>query len=1229
MWMNSSEHFTNSLQARGNILEEAFEVKDTMAQRFNLMPNAHVYTSLMKGLCERGDVDAAVRLKEEIAGKADLVLDSAVYATLVCELFRVRRKSEVVGLLEEMKGREIVADTVVYNAIIAVFCEDDKDPSAAFAVLEDMKKCGCKGVGVNTGFRLKNQGWKHLTHSKENKLGTQHVLQGLDLKSTPMKTARLFHPYLIPDTDTWYFLIPSSTGPRQGISCSIESNHFSRLRAITFQGMVMEEAMVSASHGAMGSLLGKLGELLTDKYKLFKEAKMEIRSLQSELQNMQAFLKDMSGTQNPSEQTKCWMSEVRELSYDIDDSVDEFMLRLEQESSSKPQGFRGFIERCLSLLTTVKARHQITKEFRGLKRLAEEVSERHKRYKVDDATSKQHDETIDPRMLALYTETARLVGIDRPRDELIQLMNEDDVSSQYLKVIAIFGFGGLGKTTLANEIFRKLEGEYHCRGFVVVSQKPNIWKILRKILSQVGYAAPENTDMEIWDVDDLVNALRNFLTGKRYFIVIDDIWNATTWTVISCAFPDNKNGSRVIATTRIETVATACCSNQYQYVYKMKALGTEDSRRLFFKRVFGSDDTCPSYLEEVSNIILKRCGGLPLAIITVSSHLATQGNKLNKEQWEETLDSLGSNLELNPTLEGMRQVLNLSYTSLPHCLKTCVLYLGMYPEDHTISKNDLVRQWVAQGFVSKAIGRDPEDIALGYFNEIVNRSIVQPAYTDSNDDVLSCRVHDMMLDLIIHKCREENFMTATDDIEEISGMLKNVRRLSLYSNGVIDGKSHGSIQLSHVRAFTRFGTSTYIPPLVEFKHLRVLNLEFSARNRGQIPIDLTGISCLFQLRYLKVVTWNQIELPSKISRFQQLETLEIDASKVEIPSDIAHLRRLLHLIIDGGLSLPKGIGNMKSLRTFRFSLLFMSSTDTIIEIGDLTNLRDLQLRFYRQRQSGDEAARQLMHALRSSLEKLCNLRYLRIRHDGCLDELSSLSTTPLLLRKFVTQSGWHSRIPMWIGKLYNLYHLQLFVKEVLGHDIRILAQLPSLTSLHMTIRATPKENMVICRTGFSVLKHLDIGCSRMSRLIFESGAMPKLQMLEIHFNASGWDRHGAAPTGMEHLSSLKEISVQIGGRGAKESSREAAQSMLRKAIDLHPGRPMAKIRCIDGLCIEFDDFVMEEVQSPLMLLWKCNHVVPLTHHINQESRDAPLNVADIRNQGLIVSTLWTWKSIYG
>ncbi|XP_062181678.1 putative pentatricopeptide repeat-containing protein At1g53330 [Phragmites australis] len=130
-------------------LEEAFEVKEAMVRRFDVMPNAHVYASLMKGLCGRGDIDAAVRLKEEMVGNAEVKLDSAVYATLVRALFRVGRKGEVVGLLEEMKERGIVADRVVYNAMIAGFCEDEKDPNSAFAVLDDMQKRGCKADAVS------------------------------------------------------------------------------------------------------------------------------------------------------------------------------------------------------------------------------------------------------------------------------------------------------------------------------------------------------------------------------------------------------------------------------------------------------------------------------------------------------------------------------------------------------------------------------------------------------------------------------------------------------------------------------------------------------------------------------------------------------------------------------------------------------------------------------------------------------------------------------------------------------------------------------------------------------------------------------------------------------------------------------------------------------------------------------------------------------------------------
>lgn len=916
--------------------------------------------------------------------------------------------------------------------------------------------------------------------------------------------------------------------------------------------------LVSASRGALGALLGKLSDLLVGKYKLLKGVRGEIMFLKAELESMYAFLERMSDAEEePDKQAKCWMEQVRELSYNIEDSVDEFMFCIEREPNSKPRGFSGFIEKSRDFLKKISTRHRISKEFQGMKSRVMEVSERRIRYKVDDIITRPSHTAVDLRLLSLYAETEGLVGIDGPRDELIQLMmDEDSVSARQLKVLSVVGFGGLGKTTLANAIYRKLKGQFQHRAIISVSQKPNLWRTFRNILSQLGFVAPEHTNMETWGQDEVISTLQNFLAGKRYFIVIDDIWDETAWNIIRCALPETMNGSRVITTTRIDTVARVCCSNYYDYVYKMKPLTEQDSRKLIFSRVFGSEDACPLYLHEVSANVLKRCGGLPLAIITISSILASKQSKL-KGQWEHVLNSLSSNFEVNHTLEGMRQILNLSYINLPHYLRTCMLYVGIYPEDYTIEKNDLVRQWVAQGLISRLHGQDLEDVADGYFNELVNMSIIQPVDTDPNNEVLSCRVHDMMRDLIVHKCREENFITVTDDLQAMAVLPNKVRRLSLYLDGVIDDTVLGTTQLSQVRALARFGTSTYAPPLLAFKHLRVLTLEFPSGNHEPKILDLTGMCHLFQLKYLKIVASGEIALPRKLQGLEQLETLELRTSSMaEIPTDVVNLCRLLHLVIPQVTHLPSGIGNMKSLRTLREFSLGLNSVDTIRDLGNLTNLRDLQISSFGGVQLDDVEKGQRMDVLRHSLEKLCNLRYLRMDPylpNICRDALSSMSASPCFLQRLHIWCTL-SRVPNWIGELHNLYDLELVV-EVLD-DFEILAQLHSLLHLKLHIEGTLKDKVTICGSGFLVLNHFTISYIRISNLTFEEGAMPNLLRLEVRFN----EQYGAAPVGIEHLPGLAEFSVSNGGYNAEESSRSVSQSALRNAMDMHPCRHERRIK---------------------------------------------------------------------
>ncbi|KAG2630940.1 hypothetical protein PVAP13_3KG560751 [Panicum virgatum] len=196
---------------------------------------------------------------------------------------------------------------------------------------------------------------------------------------------------------------------------------------------------------------------------------------------------------------------------------------------------------------------------------------------------------------------------------------------------------------------------------------------------------------------------------------------------------------------------------------------------------------------------------------------------------------------------------------------------------------------------------------------------------------------------------------------------------------------------------------------------------------------------------------------------------------------------------------------MKSLRTLgQFEL--GNSLDSIKGLRELTNLTNLEISFNYSK-SGDEAAARCREVMRA-LENLCNLKHLHIdSHNklvrSCLDV-------------------WRSVPP----------HLESFhAREVLEDDVGMLSHLPSLIHLVLNIRRAP-ENKIIVSGGsgsFPILKHFTIVYGRISYLTFEAGAMPKLERLELCFNAKGCDKYGAAPAGIEHLPGLKEISVPIGG----------------------------------------------------------------------------------------------------
>lgn len=370
--------------------------------------------------------------------------------------------------------------------------------------------------------------------------------------------------------------------------------------------------------------------------------------------------------------------------------------------------------------------------------------------------------------------------------------------------------------------------------------------------------------------------ITEFFWPHRYLIVIDDLWDVSAWNVISRAFPEGSQRSRIIITTKMEDVALTCCCYQPELVFEMKPLDVYHSRKLFCDRIFGSETDCPEILKEVVYQIVDVCGGSLLATTNMASLLASH-SVIFMEELAFISNSVETMLWRSSTSDGLRIVLNLSYNNLTPYLKSFLLYLNMYLEGSIICKDDLVKQWVAEGLLGTTEGRDMESLAVGYFDELIDRRFVQPACIKYNDEIVSCTVHDTVYDLIAYNSAEENFVVVMDIDRKNVELRDKVRRLSLNFGDAMYANKPKNIRLSHVRSLAFSGVFACMPSITEFKLLRILNLQFYEHHGADI-LDLTEVSELFQLRYLKVVSDVCIELPKHMQGLQYLETLEINAS---------------------------------------------------------------------------------------------------------------------------------------------------------------------------------------------------------------------------------------------------------------------------------------------------------------------------------------------------------------
>lgn len=752
---------------------------------------------------------------------------------------------------------------------------------------------------------------------------------------------------------------------------------------------------------------------------------------------------------------------------------------------------------------------------------------------------------LDARISALFPERNQLVGIEPRQDNIFRWLTEEHV--QQLRVISLFCFGGLGKTTLAMTAYQSLSATSACfqyQAFATVSQKFDVKVLMRDILQQIiqpfyqpGHArtgeAPIEDPLkgvEEWDVGKIANMLRQQLENKRYLIVLDDVWSISAWEGIRFCLPDSNTGSRILVTTRIKAVAHSCCFHEYDRIYEIEPLTDHESRDLFFKRIFGSAANCPENLKEISAKILRKCGGTPLAVVSLAGLLGSKPWH-SVEQWEKVYGSLGSELETSPSLEKLKQILELSYNDLPYQLKTCFLYLSIYPEDHSIRRKGLLRRWMAERFVTEKRGLSMFEVAESYFDELVNRSIIQPVDVSITGKVKSFRVHDVMLEIIASKSIEKNFVTLIGD-QHTSVPQEKIRRLSVHSGGVVTNISTREM-LSHVRSLSVFANGE----ILQFgwmKVVKILDLEGCEFVRNK---DLKNVCRLFQLEYLSLRRTHIMELPTKIGNLQKLETLDIRQTGIKhLPPGITNLARLTNLLggrrsynHDGlwpiskfwGLTVPNKLGNLVSLTTLAQIEITDFTCRYISELGKLSQLRKLGLVMF---VDDDNIWASLICALEKLSSSLCSLLLWLPDRVINFSSLDSLSRTPFFMRS-MNFRGQLGKLPKWFPFLSSLTELTLRATELnVKVDLKVLAHLPRLLYLRLHHSAFTATQFRVSASEFPCLKLLVIQVAVFETLEvrFEEGALPKLDKLELSLFE---DASIQELSGIKFLPSLKEVTL--------------------------------------------------------------------------------------------------------
>ncbi|XP_058776852.1 putative disease resistance protein RGA3 [Vicia villosa] len=669
-------------------------------------------------------------------------------------------------------------------------------------------------------------------------------------------------------------------------------------------------------------VLHSLNSLIQKELGLFLGFNQDFNSLSSLLTTIKATLEDAEEKQFTDRAIKVWLLNLKDAVHVLDEILDECATHvLEMEQGGFKCGPSHKVQSsCLSSFHPrhITFRYKLAKKMKSIREGLDEIAEERTKFHLTEIAREKRSGVLDWRQTTSIFTQPQIYGRDEDKDKIIDFLVGDGSEFEDLSVYPIVGLGGLGKTTLTQLVFNheKVVNHFELRIWVCVSEDFSLKRMTKAIIeSATGHACAE------LDLEPLQRKLLDLLKGKKYLLVLDDVWDdeQENWQRLKSVLARGGKGASILVTTRLLKVAAIMGTIP---PHDLSMLSDTNCWELLKQRAFGPNEEEREELVVIGKEIVKKCGGVPLAEMALGSLLRFKREEI---EWLNVKESQLWNLQVE---DHVMSALRLSYLNLPVKLRPCFALCALFPKDEIINKKFLITLWMANGFISSNAMMEAEDIGNVVWNELYWRSFFQDIENNSIGEIENFKMHDLVHDLAQSVTEEVNCCITEPNLS------KRIRHLSTY--GDRSSVVVGSLQLHGIKTLRTFLMRRYNcspPQVLKCYSLRVLDLQ-------DMKVLPSSICRLKYLRYLNLTNGEFKTLPESLCTLWNLQILKLDycRSLQRLPYGLVQLKALLYLSLKccySLSSLPPHIRKLGSLKTLTRYVVGKKKGFLLAELGQM------------------------------------------------------------------------------------------------------------------------------------------------------------------------------------------------------------------------------------------------------------------------------------------------------